>query len=510
MFIAKYDSSGSILWALSSTKGQCEPTSLTTDKDGNLLVLMISYADTLLFGDSVIVNPNFDHNPFPAMEKNKYFFIMKVTPDGHLAWCNRGGGSIEVFGAIAKIGGIATDAGENIYVLMSFDDTALRIEGHTFMNSRPDSGDIFLVKYDMNGHYLWTRTWGGPGDDQGDRIRVGKNNKLYISGFFNSPSVAMGSTTLVQNGSMYSGMDYTTFIAELDTGGNVLWATTPVGNSRPMMITLDTADNIYISGQIIDTTMAFGTHTMTNRRLDRGSFVAKYDNTGSAQWVKFIYPLSITSFGSFGTRAHGMTIDSCNNLWFACQLPRDSIAMNGTTISSTLPPPASMYETLLFAGLSPSGTLLQSHIYPGGGDDHAELLSDCAGYIYMVSATTQPFKLGTDTIYRHGAENMFVAKFDPALGCIGDTAYNCDGKQPVNSFLAECNTIAIYPNPANSQLTVMNGKKMSHIAVYDITGRQVIAVDCTDKSKTIDVGSLRHGLYLVRVDGLPPMKFLKE
>jgi hypothetical protein len=47
-----------------------------------------------------------------------------------------------------------------------------------------EEGNAFLSSYDSNGHYNWTRTWGGPSDTGARGIAVNDNGDLYVTGEF--------------------------------------------------------------------------------------------------------------------------------------------------------------------------------------------------------------------------------------------------------------------------------------------------------------------------------------
>ena len=66
------------------------------------------------------------------------------------------------------------------------------------------------------------------------------------------------------------------------------------------------------------------------------------------------------------------------------------------------------------------------------------------------------------------------------------------------------NTITLFPNPANQNVTIGNPQNalVDRVAIYDITGRLVIAENGSiTQSKTIDIASLQSGTYLVLIEG---------
>ena len=78
--------------------------------------------------------------------------------------------------------------------------------------------DIFIIKYTRLGDLLWTKGYGGIGDDVGKVIQT-KSNNLIISGYF-ADKLVFGDDTIRTS----SSTDNDIFIAGLDNEGNTLFA----------------------------------------------------------------------------------------------------------------------------------------------------------------------------------------------------------------------------------------------------------------------------------------------
>ena len=65
------------------------------------------------------------------------------------------------------------------------------------------------------------------------------------------------------------------------------------------------------------------------------------------------------------------------------------------------------------------------------------------------------------------------------------------------------NSIAMYPNPTTSEVTIDLGKQMNllSVGVYSLSGQQVLSenINSTTTSHTLNVGRLATGVYLVKV-----------
>jgi len=60
--------------------------------------------------------------------------------------------------------------------------------------------------------------------------------------------------------------------------------------------------------------------------------------------------------------------------------------------------------------------------------------------------------------------------------------------------------ISLYPNPATKTVTIYsNGNLHTAFILYDLTGREIIAQECTGTSNNIDVSQLLRGCYLAKI-----------
>jgi len=498
-FIAKYDTVGNILWGLSSSNGQCGPMTITTDAEGNLYVLAMLFTDSVTFGTNTITNPNYIVGGW--LSKNHCYVILKGNPFGNVVWTTCGG-NVEEKGEALSIGGIAVDEAKNVYVDVSFDEAAMVIGSHVFsnINAPNDSGNIILVKYDSSGNFIWGKTFNGIGDNHAERLLMGSNNKLYLIGQFSSSTITFGTHSLSLNGSLQWGKS-DPFLVELDTSGNAVWARNPSGNGMVNGIALDINNNIYVGGRVDDTMMTFGGYSFSNINLWWGSFIAKYDTSGTPLWAKFMYPVSSSaiSSGSQATTVYEMATDPCGNVWVTGGL------MPGTNrISDTDLIISGGGDNMLFSSFSPSGTLLQVYPLVAGGDDNAAMVADCDGNIYMAADSRPTLILGNDTLHHISGsnENMFVAKYNPNLGC------NCATERAPNLSTVG-GSIILYPNPTSTSLTISASDRITTIGITNLLGQTVYTNHCNSPQVQVDVSALPSGIYFVKVNGVEVRKFIK-
>lgn len=276
VFIQKLDANGSFLWAKSMGGiGGDIGYGIEVDDFGNVY-------STGFFRDTV------DFDPGPGVF-NLYaagirdVFIQKLDSAGNFLWAK-------------NIGGVSGDEGfsmtlgnsGSIYVtglfsgMVDFDPNS----GTSILSSQGGS-DIFLLKLDSNGNFLWAKGMGEADDDIGYSIAVDKNENIYSTGYFSGivdfdPGV--DSTHLKAKG------ESDIFIQKLDPNGNFVWVKsmggikTDVGES----ISVDDNSNVYTTGRFIGT-VDFDPGLDSSFLAAKGQrdiFIQKLDSSGNFIWAK--------------------------------------------------------------------------------------------------------------------------------------------------------------------------------------------------------------------------------
>lgn len=270
MFVAKVDPSGNTLWAKGGGgTGGDRGLGVALDGSGNVFVAGGFNSPTVNFGTGGLTNAGTNTNDI---------FIVKYNNSGVTQWAESAGGS-----ANDLANGVAADSLGNAYVTGYFASSNINFGTGIINNNTANTQDIFVTKYNGSGTAVWAQRSGGSMDDYANAIAV-RGNRLYITGGFNSASIAVGTTTLNNNSAGTS--DF--LLARYDLNGNVQWATeagdtdSEAGNG----IATDAAGNVFVGGHYISNTITFGTNTLTNAVGGyRDLFVAAYTAGGFAAWV---------------------------------------------------------------------------------------------------------------------------------------------------------------------------------------------------------------------------------
>ncbi len=481
IIIAKYSSSGSLIWADAGKHGQSLAEAMTVDAGGNLYVFGYFYSDSVRFGTQLLVKSDTFTN---------HFFLVKYNTTGSALWakswaCNPGG----IINTICPAG-LDIDLAGNVFVSGTYKNASISIGTSSVSNTATGYNDIFLAKFDPAGNLKWLKNFGGADDDEVTGMAISKYNKIYLTGAFLSSSISFGSTTLTYTTG--SGLA-NAFLTELDTAGNVIWAKSSNHAAIPYCIHADALNNLYFGGTLMSPHVGFGTIFLD---AQYGTFLAKYDTSGAALWAKAFASVTSSPYNDL----YSVTTDSCNNIWVTGGM------MAGLMLDSihTLNRPTGSSDAMFIVGLNPGGTLIASQAFTSGGDDNSAITSDSHGNLYLCGDyKTSGFSLGTDTLsHTLFMEQFFVAKYKPYASCNIATLYQNEVTQYTG--------INLFPNPVTKELTITSQDRITSISINTLVGQTLYTHSYNEERVLIDVGNLPAGIYIIRVNGTDVRKFIKD
>jgi hypothetical protein len=219
-----------------------EPVNIISDASGNIYLAgtFTSLAFTIPGGAPGIAPINFTN-----YATNNDIFIVKYNSLGERQWANHLGGA-----GNDKQVNMISDAAGNIYMAGYSPSSLLTIPSFTpgitpITFSKSSSNDIFIVKYNSSGDAVWATIATGTGDDRPVNMVLDASENLYVSGFFNSPTLTFRSGLSITNSGGYDA-----FIAKYDSLGVAQHAKSigRTGDDLPLKIVFGSAGYIYISG----------------------------------------------------------------------------------------------------------------------------------------------------------------------------------------------------------------------------------------------------------------------
>ena len=302
MFIAKYDTSGSVMWVRNlGTTGVIHTRGygVTCDAQGNVYACGGTKGDTYFNGTYLFTSAG-DYDGT----------VVKFDPNGNFRWARRMGGADS-----DKAYGIASDNNGSIYVTGYFVGNAdfsptvtLHGTGHT---------DIFLAKYDTSGTLQWAKMAGDTGFDRGWDVTVNVNGEILITGECQTGYFGTHMIHTRGNEDM--------FLASYDNNGNNLWVLEGGGAEDDIGrgISHDVSGNIYVIGDYASTGIFTPDTIHSNGYAD--VFVACYSSDGTTlKWIR--------SMGGLDSdRGRGVASDLAGNINI-CGEYIDSIHFDSTNL----------------------------------------------------------------------------------------------------------------------------------------------------------------------------------
>jgi len=247
--------------------------------------------------------------------------IIKYNSNGIFQWDRTWGGS----------------SSERAYSVFVDDSDSIFITGSS--RSFNTSQDLFIAQYNSDGDLIWNETWGGSDSDFGQDLIVDNQGNLLITGTTSSFGfgdqdiflLTFNSTGYLQNKTVWGGTLYDrsksivkdsigniyimgetgsfgvgnsdVFLLKYDRNQNLVWNTT-WGTStldRPGDMTIDSNDNLYISGFTYHPDLLTG---------DENFFIVKISSSGLPVWSQIWGTKYIDIGGS-------VSVDSKDNVYYS-------------------------------------------------------------------------------------------------------------------------------------------------------------------------------------------------
>ena len=148
------------------------------------------------------------------------------------------------------------------------------------------SNDIFILKLDNDGNFVWVKSYGSTDYDYAKSIKTDNQGNVYFLGKFGQTiDMDPSNTHLVLTSQGFDDI----LVAKLDAMGNTTWAKSVGGTGIDycQSIILDNNNNIIFSGSFINTVdfdPSAATFSLSSDSTD--GFLCKFTNNGSFVWTK--------------------------------------------------------------------------------------------------------------------------------------------------------------------------------------------------------------------------------
>lgn len=462
IFITKYDAAGNVLWAKSTGGSQNDRAySVTTDLAGNVFVAGCFYSPTMIVGTDTLVDNSADDD----------IFLAKYDANGNPLWARRAGAAGE-----DRAHCVTTDGNGDVAIGGRFNSPSITIGTSVLVNNN-GLYDLFLAKYDASGNPLWAKSFGGNNNESAYGI-TSQSGHLFLTGEFDSPSIVFGTSTLISNGIG------DIFLTAFDGGGNTLWAKNTGGTSLECGngVAIDAVGSLYVAGYFYSPTVTFGTTTLVNAvntAATTDACLFKYDSTGNPLWAK-------RGGGAFSEFGYAVAVDPKSNVYFTGNL----VSFPDTFDTAILTAPVGSVDPMFIVSYDSSGVLLCGQALASGGDDNNAVAAFAAGEAFIGGDyIANPFYVGSDSLLLTSSEDVFLARFD------------CNGTNGIPGVQSESRQLRIFPNPSNGKSVIENpfpGTEME-LVICNALGQPVLSEKIPAQKSEVDFSALANGLYILRI-----------
>jgi hypothetical protein len=435
IFISKLDLAGNFVWA-KQMGGVLEDNgiSLALDAAGNVFAT----------GD---FKGTVDFNPDPAVTNNLTssgdydIYICKLDASGNFVWAKQIGGTQVDYGF-----DIAVDPAGNIYTGGEFNSSVDFNPDPAVINSLTSAGsnDIFILKLDASGNFVWAKRIGASANDYINSIDVDPSGVYMI--IEAGGTLDLNPDPAVTNNFTSAGSD-DIFISKLDAVGNFVWANQMGGTleDNGIGIAVDMSGNVYATGDFQGIADFNPDPAVTNQLTSAGN----YD----------IFIMKLSAVGSLPVILSGFSHS------------------NNNCISTLKWTTASEQQSKLFEVQHSIDGINFKTIAAVPASKNSSIEKQ---YTYSPSITKKK-----NNFYRLNIVNVDgTSKLSPIVNAIN----NCSR-----------NEITCYPNPAKDFTYVEGFNGENQIRLIDQLGRTVRNLKTKNQIEKIDLSHLSNGAYILQV-----------
>jgi hypothetical protein len=487
IFIQKLDAAGNLLWAKSIGGSSTEEAfSIKTDIFGN--VYTVGY-----FNGSVDFDPGSGTDIHTSLG-GPDAFILKMDSMGNFVWAKTFGGA----GVFHYAQSIDIDSLGNIYTSGYFTDTVDFDPGFgTFNITSAGSTDIFILKLNVLGNFIWAKSFGGSNVDASLSSKLDGTGNLVTTGYFGG-TVDFDPGTGTANSTSLSSRDV--FILKIDPLGNYIWSKTFGGNNTQTAegVEIDLLGNIYVTGYFKDT-VDFDPGSGSTILVAAGEFdifIQKMDSMGNFIWAK--------SFGGLNDDfSISTTTDALGNVYTTGSFGGSVDLDPGVGIANFN---SFNGDDVFIQKLDAAGNFLWAESFGGSSNSFgSEIIVDASNNIYTIG-----FFEGT-------------VDFDPSpvinnLASVGQSDIFIHKMSQITTNLTEFESkvkILASPNPTTGIVTIISKELQSkmQIELYDSQSRMVFSKEITGYlNEQINItGS--SGIYFLKIitpNDLSILKVIKK
>jgi hypothetical protein len=467
-YVSKLDMNGNFVWGkkIASTKltyGQ----RIQTDNAGNVYVWGF-------FEGTADFDPGPASYTLSASTTVSDVFLLKLDPSGNFLWVKQFGGPNAEWCTSLKI-----DASGNIYCAGSFYNCTGDFDPGPGSSTLTAVGtDMFIVKLNASGNFVWAKRIGGSGDDELQGLDVDASGNVYYTGYFQS-TADFNPGASVNNLVSAGGEDG--FVAKLDVNGNYVFAKRigGTGNDYTNSANLSSSGNLIIGGGFASTCNfdpGVSNYTLTATGSYDG-MIASFNTSGNFQWIKPV--------GDFVLH---LDLDAFDNIYVQGNFNTTMDADPGPSVVSF----TSVGSSDLFIGkYNPTGNFMWAGQIGGSSyEDGWEICADNSGSVYSlyIFSTTVDFdpNSGVVNLTSFGFQDAAILKLNAGPTTILENNMSPDDW-------------SIFPNPSNGRVFINKGNEIKSVKIYNPNGSLAAELNPENGVKEINLDNLPSGIYFLEM-----------
>jgi len=509
------------------------------DANGNNIVITDFITPTITFGNITLSNysPSYYYSDIA---------IVKYDNQGNVVWAKSYGGP-----RVDQATAITIDQAGNFYIVGGFLDSIV-FDSVTLTADPTGAAGNFIAKFDTNGNLIFAKKVTNDSSATAiNCIKTDNAENIYLTGFFNTPSIQLGSITLNYEDYISAGSSNRSYVAKMDSQGNYLWAKASQSSDAhylgimPYGLDVDTNGNVYVGGHFGCNTIRFGAITLTKTAtiytFNFNMYLVKYDTNGNELWAR-----NTGSNYDNGTCTRTVKTDLNNNVYAAGYFS-NTVNFGTTTLN------ASGGSQQFIVKYDPSGNVLwaKAATATAGYNTIHSIDVDENNCLYTAGTynnTQLNFGNGvslTNTVPTDGA--VFVVKYTSegeavwarkATSLNANNGLNIDCKsqneiyvcgtfnnptmtfgnqmvtksennsdlylaklyyEPLGTTDWNLNESKVYPNPATDKLFLSQPEAFTTYTIYNMVGAKVISGSIRRETGSIDINRLTKGVYILQL-----------
>ncbi|MCC6412943.1 MAG: T9SS type A sorting domain-containing protein [Saprospiraceae bacterium] len=291
---------------------------------------------------------------------------------------------------------MVVDADGNSYHAGNYIRDILFSNGQTLLLGDFDVA-AYVLKRDANGNMLWAKSIqpteaGISGLDYAIKIAVDNEGNVYVSGALADTGIKIDGLTLPGTSCINdcNGL----FLMKLDQNGVPQWAKPILGDNLTDHslggLTSDGSGNIYMAGNYQGATLDFfGGNTVYQNLPGNGFFMAKFNNQGAVDWVRF---LEDSSEGE----AYNVQIEYTNNLLAVYGYYYDGLLEFGNNVQIDTFSQGDYFIAVFQA--SDGNALWVENLHSSDYIDILDIDVDASGRVYLAIDWSVDLKNGSEEI----------------------------------------------------------------------------------------------------------------